>query len=79
MYLYILGMDRDLEDLFEDDDEEIIEFLDNMRTYTIRERMDHLDEWNNQEFFNRFRFSKNIVLHIIHQIRHLLPNEYPKK
>lgn len=71
-------MDPDFEDFFEDDDDEIIDFLNNIRTYTVRERPIHFNEWNNREFFDRFRFSKDTVQMILNQIRDHIPT-IPRK
>jgi len=46
-------------ELFEDEDEEILEFLNyQRRVYTIRERINHMVFWDDQVFRVRFRLSK---------------------
>lgn len=61
-------MDSDFEDLFEDDDEEIIMYIN--RPYTVRIRPNYFNIWNDLEFINRFRLSKEIVNNLLLQITH---------
>lgn len=55
---------EELEPIF-DNDEELVLYIQNIRTYTIKERKNHMTIWNDQEFFDRFRFSKNIITNVI--------------
>lgn len=56
---------EELEAIFEDNDEELVLYIQNIRTYTIKERKNHMTIWNDQEFFDRFRFSKNTITNVI--------------
>ncbi|CAI6370269.1 unnamed protein product [Macrosiphum euphorbiae] len=54
---------------YEDDDQEIIEFLNyQRRTYTIRMRVDHMTLWDDHDFRIRFRISKVVVLQVLDHI-----------
>lgn len=56
----------DLLELFDDDDTEIIEFLNyQRREYTVRKRIDHMTFWDNEDFRVRFRISKEVVLQVL--------------
>lgn len=69
----------DLEDfnLINDPDGELIDLIENVnpeREYNIRPRTDHLNYWNDTEFFNRFRLTKATVVLILHEIEDDLRN-----
>lgn len=54
---------------YEDDDQEIIEFLNyQRRTYTIRMRVDHMTLWDDHDFRIRLRISKVVVLQVLDHI-----------
>lgn len=36
---------EELEEIFDDNDEEIIDFVNNLRTYTVRERINNLTKY----------------------------------
>lgn len=55
---------QELDDLFGDDDEDVLDFILNLRTYTIKQRID-IDSISDPEFYDRFRFRKATVLNII--------------
>ena len=63
-------------DVFEDyediDDQEILDIVDfinpERRQYTIRERVNHFDKWDDKEFSRRFRLSKETVTQLLQQI-----------
>ncbi|XP_050498287.1 putative nuclease HARBI1 [Diabrotica virgifera virgifera] len=59
---------QELEELFEDDDEEIIYFLNNFRTYNVRERKNYMLEFDENEFSFRFRFPKNTVRQLVKEL-----------
>lgn len=63
---------NELVEVFNDNDEEIIMFIQNLRTYTIRERPDHFNIWSDDEFFNRFRFKKDTIRNLLPQIEEYL-------
>lgn len=48
-------------DYYNDPEAEMIELINQERTYIVRERIEHINHWNDVEFFNRFRFSKGTV------------------
>jgi len=58
-------------------DEEVLQFLNNInqyfyirRPYLLSNRIDHLNKWDDYDFFARFRLSKNtfkIVLEMVQQ------------
>lgn len=59
----------DFLEIFEDDDVEILEFLNyQRRMYTIRVRIDHMAFWDDQNFKIRFRLSKDVVLQVLRYI-----------
>ncbi|KAB0805309.1 hypothetical protein PPYR_02279 [Photinus pyralis] len=66
-------MDEDFRDLFSSSDEELLG-VEVHRPYTIRERNHHFDDWDDVDFFRRFRLSKQsveVVLNLIqNQIQH---------
>uniref|UniRef100_A0A1Y1MXR4 Nuclease HARBI1 n=1 Tax=Photinus pyralis TaxID=7054 RepID=A0A1Y1MXR4_PHOPY len=67
----------ELDELFDDNDEEIINFIDGLRSYTVKERKDHFAECTDKEFYDRFRFSKNIVRNVIlPAIGHVFQHEH---
>lgn len=48
-------------EVYEDDDLEIVEFLNNQRrTYTVRTRVNHMTPWDDHDFRMRFRISKEV-------------------
>lgn len=51
------------------DDEEIIEFLlrQNRPRY-IQNRVDHIDKWNDIDFFGWFRMKKSTFMYILEKI-----------
>jgi hypothetical protein len=54
------------------DDEDIIDFVEHLerprKRRRYQERKNHLDYWDDQEFYNRFRFSKPSVRRILEKI-----------
>lgn len=62
-----------MNDFFELDELLEIEELDALyverRPYILRERPDHYVNWNDSEFFNRFRFSKATVTEIVNLLQ----------
>jgi hypothetical protein len=60
----------DLFELIDDDDEEIVDFLNHQRRmYTIiRVRVDHMTLWDDQDFRIRFRISKDVVIQVLELI-----------
>lgn len=66
---------NEIDDILEIEEAEIINIINpEYRQYIVRERPDHLNIWNDSEFFNRFRLSKETVLAILElieeEIRH---------
>ncbi|CAI6356148.1 unnamed protein product [Macrosiphum euphorbiae] len=56
----------DLLELFDDDDNEVIEFLNyQRRLFTVRKRIDHMTIWDDEDFRVRFRISKGVVLQVL--------------
>jgi len=52
-----------------DDDEEIIEFLMRRnRPRVFRNLIDHINKWNDIEFFRRFRMKKTTFMYILGKI-----------
>lgn len=56
----------------EDDDQEIVEFLNYQHRqhciYTIRMRVDHMTLWDDHDFRIRFRILKVVVLQVLENI-----------
>jgi hypothetical protein len=54
------------------DDEDILEYVEYIdrprRPYIVRDRRDHFTEWDEYDFFVRFRLGKGIVQIILHRI-----------
>jgi len=62
-------MNFENEILFYDDDVEFQEYLNyQRRPYTVRTRVDHFSTWDELDFKNRFRLSKETVLMILNMI-----------
>jgi len=64
-------------DLINDPELELIDIIDEInpeRDYNLRERIDHFNKWNDEEFFNRFRLSKQTVTVLLAQIEANLRN-----
>lgn len=59
---------EELDDLLDNDLFEIVENDNVGHNYTIKERRDHFNFWNEKEFFNRFRFSKATVEGVFNNI-----------
>lgn len=63
----------DILNIFEDllsDDEEIVNVIERpRRPRMFRQRRDHFHEWNDMEFINRFRISKDSTLSVLDQIQ----------
>lgn len=60
------NLDEDIEDLGY-----LIDELDEIypeRDYILRSRIDHLTYWNDEEFFQRFRLSKQAVQFVLELI-----------
>ncbi|KAF0706476.1 Uncharacterized protein FWK35_00023526 [Aphis craccivora] len=57
-------------DLFEDDnDYELIQFLNyQRRVYTVHQRLDHFEKWDDHDFRVRFRLGKDVVLQVVEYI-----------
>lgn len=56
----------DLFEIIDDDDQEIVNFINyQRRVYTIRERVDHMNMWDDEDFRTRFRISKDVVLQVL--------------
>lgn len=72
---YFLIFKMDLEEFFEDDDEEMFNFIANIRTYTVRDRVDHFNKWDDKEFSRRFRLKKATVMTVLNQIADMLNGE----
>jgi len=61
----------DYMDLFEDDDDyELIQFLNyQRRVYTVYQRLDHFEKWDDHDFWVRFRLGKkDVVLQVVEYI-----------
>lgn len=54
------------------DNQEIIDIIEMQNTYTVKERIDHFYNQDDEESFRRCRFSKNSVMYILYQIVDLL-------
>lgn len=68
---------EDLFDVFEelltDDEDDLINFVEApRRDRQFRDRPDHLNLWNDEEFVTRFRISKRSVENLRQQIGHFL-------
>ncbi|KAE9545612.1 hypothetical protein AGLY_001155 [Aphis glycines] len=62
-------MNFENEILFYDDDVEFQEYLNyQRRPYTVRTKVDHFSTWDELDFKNRFRLSKETVLMILNMI-----------
>jgi len=63
-------------DIIEDDDVEIVEFLNyQRRTYTIRVRINHMEFWDDQDFKVRFRISKEVVIEVLGYINEQISSQ----
>ena len=63
-------------DIIEDDDVEIVEFLNyQRRTYTIRVRINHMEFCYDQDFKVRFRISKEVVIEVIGYINEQISSQ----
>lgn len=51
-----------------------VEALNRQQEYNVRPRRDHFDEWNDVEFFNRFRLSKQTVTLLLNHLEQALQN-----
>lgn len=69
-------MDSDFEVFFDDDDEEMVMFIE--RPYVVRIRPSHFNIWSEKEFFDRFRISKAVANEILVQITHDLEHRTTK-
>ncbi|CAI6372056.1 unnamed protein product [Macrosiphum euphorbiae] len=55
--------------LFDDDDDEILEFINyRRRPYTVRDRINHMIKWDDHDFLIRFRLSKVVVEQVLELI-----------
>jgi len=55
--------------LFDDDDDEILEFINyRRRPYTVRDRINHMMKWDDHDFRIRFRLSKVVVEQVLELI-----------
>lgn len=69
----------EIDELFDDNDEEIWDYLNNLRTYQVKERINHFQQCTDEEFVHRFRFSKNTVAtKILPEIEHLFIHDTPQ-
>lgn len=56
----------ELMELFDDDDTEIIKFLNySRRVYTVRNRIDYMTFWDDDDFRMRFRIPKGVVVQVL--------------
>lgn len=63
-------------DFVEDDDDEIVEFLNyQRRPYTIRVRINHMEFWDDQDFKVRFRISKEVVIQVLGYINEQISSQ----
>lgn len=61
------------EELLTDDEDDLINFVEApRRDRQFRDRPDHFNLWNDQEFVTRFRISKRSVENLLEQIGHFL-------
>jgi len=51
-----------------DDDDDDDDIFIQRRPYTIRNKPNNFQKWDNTEFFERFRLKKNTVLDLLHAI-----------
>lgn len=69
-------MYEDIAEIFQDilsDDEEMIDIIERpRRPKTYRNRVDNFHKWDNIEFLNRFRITKECVTEILVQIEGLI-------
>lgn len=49
---------EELNEIFDDNEEEIVNFLMNTRTYTIQEKKDYFVALDDAEFFSKISFKK---------------------
>ena len=69
-------MDINLFDLREDAAFlEFVELVTPRAQRVFRERPNHFDQWNDEEFKARFRLSKNVVQYIINEIEDQISSE----
>lgn len=63
----------DILNIFDDllsDNEEMVNVIERpRRPRMFRQRRDHFNGWNNIEFVNRFRISKDSALSVLHRIQ----------
>jgi len=63
-------------DIIEDDNVEIVEFLNyQRRTYTIRVRINHMEFWDDQDFKVRLRISKEVVIEVLGYINEQISSQ----
>lgn len=69
-------MYEDIVEIFQDllsDDEEIVEVVERPRRPKVyRNRIDHFNQWDNKEFLNRFRITKESVTQVLGHIEGLI-------
>ena len=65
-----MDIDEDVNVLIDVDIVAVIEELYPNRSYTVRNRRNHFEFWNDQEFVDRFRLSKRTVQRILIEIEH---------
>ncbi|KAI4455253.1 hypothetical protein MML48_9g00018364 [Holotrichia oblita] len=58
----------------DDSDEEFAEYINNLRPYIVRRRIDNMHKWTDEEFFKRFRLTKNSVNELLQRIQHMIVN-----
>lgn len=66
---------EELNEIFDDNDEDIIDFVMNMRTYTVQERKDYFVDLDDKEFFRRFRLKKDTVNNLLRELEPHLHND----
>ena len=62
-------------ELFSDDSDDEIEDDFNLilrKPYTIRQRPNHLEYWDDEEFRCRFRLTKNATMYVLQQIENFI-------
>jgi hypothetical protein len=63
----------------DEDDEMLAEIAAHARRpKTIRARPNNFENWDDEEFFIRFRLSKPTVLHLLNDIEHLISTRTAK-
>lgn len=67
-----MNLNVNFNEFYEDSDEELLQYENNVRPYVVRQRPDIFNMWCEQEFYKRFRLTKTQLKHFWMKLDYIL-------